>query len=301
MKKIILITIVVVLNIHNSFSQEVKKYIFIGHPYTFKLSEGLFDTRCVALDLPQNYDRIWLGGDVLAKSLKTKENVEAVDEVFNISAPGNHWTMGNHDAWGFNWEWYYEVCGRPTYYAHYQDDITTIVINTNINPSDCEQLDDQYRMIENVCDTISESLALIFLCHHDIFGGVPGFPSPASYSNIPKPFWNSNCFDPDHRWFVNSIYPMLKTVKDRGVEVICVMGDLGAFTKTFYILSSDDIHFMGCGLWNSAYSTPEQIEAAGKDKVLIFEHNVSERTLTVAFHDIDSLVAVNKTKKFIRR
>ncbi len=299
MKSYLLLLIISLFSFSNLFSQELRKYIFIGHPYTFNSDDGLFDIRCDKLDLPENYDGIWLGGDVLARSLMNRENVQAVDDVFNVSDPGNHWVMGNHDAWGFNWEWYYEICNRKTFHAYYESDITTIVVNTNITPIDCEKLDEQYRMIENVCDTISESLALIVMFHHGVWANVPGVPGPSTYSNVSKPFWNSNCFKPSQRWFSNSIYPMLKEVHERGVQVFCLMGDMGAFHKTFYAVSDDGIHFMGCGLWNSAYSNPEDIEAAGPDKVLIFEHNVSERSLEYGFYDIDSLVEVYETKDFV--
>ncbi|HXK80708.1 MAG TPA: hypothetical protein PLO05_00945 [Bacteroidales bacterium] len=294
MKKTIVVVLILICNI--SYTQEIRKYIFIGHPYNFKSYEGLFDLRCVDLELPKNYERIWLGGDVLAKSLKLKEHVEAVDVVFDISNPSNHWVMGNHDAWGFNWEWYYEICNRKTYHAHYEYDITTIVVNTNITPIDCEKLDDQYRMIKNVCDTISESLALIVMFHHGVWVNVPGLLSPSYYSNISKPYWNSNCFNLEQRWFSNSIYPMLKQVKERGVDVYCLMGDMGSFCKSFSGISDDGIHFLGCGLWNSAYYNQQDIDAAGKDMVLIFEHNVEERSLEFGFHDIDSLVNAYRSK-----
>ncbi len=299
MKKIMVFTILIILTFSSCslFSQEIRKYIFIGHPYRFGGVDSLFDARCFALELPENYDRIWLGGDVLAKSLMNKENVEAVDDVFNVSSPSNCWAMGNHDAWGFNWEWFYEICNKKTYDAHYEADITTIVVNTNITPIDCEKLDEQYRMIENVCDTITESLALIVIFHHGVWANVPGLASASTYSNVNKPYWNSNCFNPSERWFSNSVYPMLKSVKERGIQVFCLMGDMGAYHKTFYGISDDGIHFMGCGLWNSAYSNPEDIEAAGPDKVLIFEHNLDDRIIDFGFHDIDSLVNVYESKK----
>ncbi|MDD3860363.1 MAG: hypothetical protein PHW83_09215 [Bacteroidales bacterium] len=274
----------------SAFTQEIKKYIFIGHPYTFRNDEGLFDQRCIDLDLKNNFDRIWLGGDVLKHSMSCIEHVQQVDSVFDISNPANHWTLGNHDSWGFNWEYYNHICNRKSYYAYYADDITTLVLNTNITPIDCEKLDEQYWLIKNVCDTISESLALILIMHHNICINIPGLPPVDTLSNIPKLFWNSNCFDPGNRWFHNSIYPMLKSVKQRNIKVFCLIGDYGYNSKFADLISTDQIYFLGCGLWNTAYTTPEQIEIAGPDIVLIFEHNLTERTLNYSFHNIDTLV-----------
>jgi hypothetical protein len=167
-------------------------------------------------------------------------------------------------------------------------------MNTCIVPSDCEHLDKQFRMIENVCDTITGSSHLIVIMHHAIWDNVPGLPSPSQYSHTEFPYWNANCFYRENNSFTGAIYPLLVKVKNNGIEVICINGDMGANGKTFYKQSDDGIHFMGCGLDNSRYLDPYELSLQPKDRLLIFEHNLSERSLSWQFQDLDSLLQLQR-------
>jgi len=59
-----------------------------------------------------------------------------------------------------------ELSGKKTYYASHYKGVTYMVLNSTLTPYHCEQLNDQYRIIVNLCDTIQESSHLIFLVHH---------------------------------------------------------------------------------------------------------------------------------------
>ena len=253
-------------------------YIFLGHCYQYETAGDKVDYRVEQLDL-SSYDGVWLGGDVCSEAMLNYSTVQYIDSIFDLGNRETHWALGNHDARNGNWEWYREYCERDTYYTFSSHGITRIVMNTNIHSIDCENLNNQNSIIENVCDTILQSDYLVLLMHHGLWKNVPGLPIPGSYAMSDLEYWNSNCYDVNSN-FVNHIYPLLIEVKNRGIEVICIVGDMGAGPKTFDMFSDDSIHFMGCGLY---HNEPD-------DMVLILNKKGEE--LNYGFHNLDSLLNV---------
>lgn len=278
-----------IISVNNTFSQNqiheknILKYLFIGHTYRYGGTGAEVDERIEQLDLFE-YEGVWLGGDICSEASLNYSTIEYLDSLFGLSNPNTYWTFGNHDIRNGNLEWIHEFSGKETYYSHYQNGFTSIILNTNLIPTQCEQLNDQYYMIENVCDTIQQSSHLILLMHHGIWRGVPDLPPPGYYAHSDLIYWNSNCFSVNST-FVNSIYPMLLEVKSRGIEVICILGDMGASQKKFDMQSIDSISFLGCGLNNS----PD-------DNVLILEYETESKNLIYKFHNLDSLS--NKSNSF---
>jgi hypothetical protein len=261
-----------------SAAQTNLKYLFVGHCYQNGSMQYHVDYRLVELDKTP-YTGIWLGGDVSSEAMLDYSTMQYIDSLFNLGNPETHWTLGNHDARNGNWEWYEELTGRRTYYAYSSYGITRIVLNTNLVPTNCEDIEDEFNIISNVCDTIQESRYLILLMHHGLWRDVPGLPPPGTYAQSDLRYWNANC-DSVNTNFVQVIYPKLLEVKQRGIEVICVMGDMGAGPKKFQMDSDDGIHFLGCGLY---HNEPD-------NNVLIFNYDIETRHLDYGFHNLDSLL-----------
>lgn len=259
----------------------IKEYIFIGHSAQSG-SPNSIDYRAEALDF-EKYTGVWLGGDVCTTTLLKKSTTHYLDSLFNLGNPESHWTLGNHDWRIGNIEWYEEITGRPTYYAYSSNGLTRIIMNTNLVPTNCEMLDEQYEMISNVCDTITESSYLILIVHHGLWRGVPSIPAPINVGHSDLVYWNSNCYDVNST-FLNSIYPKLIEVKARGIEVYYLYGDMGAQRKKFNVISDDSIHFIGCGLHSNDPA----------DNVLIFTYDLDSKQLQTDFHNLDSLYQLTK-------
>jgi len=168
------------------------KYIFLGHCYEPVPPGNKVDSRVEEFDFT-NFTGIWLGGDVCIEAMVNYSTVLYIDSLFNLSNPETHWALGNHDAREGNWEWYREFTGRDTYYAYCSHGITRIIMNTNLVPTQCEMLNDEYTMISNVCDTISKSNHLILLMHHGLWRDVPDLPPPSTYAHSDLKYWNANC------------------------------------------------------------------------------------------------------------
>ena len=282
MNRTILYFLFVFLSIFNSLkSQDTLHYIFLGH--IKKPFAGIYvvDDRVAGIDY-NTYDRVWLGGDITGESSLDFETLEYIDDLFDISNPSNAWAFGNHDLRNFNDEWLHQITGRKTYYAHYENGITTIVLNLAIGPDDCEKLDNQFNMIKNVIDTIQKSTHLILLSHHNVWRNVPGLPSPGNYSHSDQKNWIGNCYN-EHGSFVDLIYPLLLQVKDKNITVINILGDAGSESKGKSMVSDDGIYFIASGI------DPLTQDINGPDKVLILDHIPETSELTWQFHNLDSL------------
>ena len=276
------------------FSQEYlsaqrHQYIFLGHTYEWHTGGAKVDHRLEELDF-SDYSRIWLGGDICSEASLNYSTLQYIDSLFDIGAPGNHWSLGNHDIRNGNVEWFEELTGRETYYAYHSLGVTTMVLNTCLTPYQCEDLEKQFTMIQNVCDTLAASSHLIALMHHAVWDSLPGLPWPGSYSHTEFPFWNASCKFLPNNTFRGQIYPLLVSVKDRGIHVICVSGDMGANAKKFEAESTDGIIFLGCGLNNSYYTDPVIREQQPRDQVLIFAHEPQSRSLSWTFVTLNSLL-----------
>jgi len=271
-------------------------YIFMGHTYQYHDNPGnKVDFRAEGLDYTR-FDGVWLGGDVCSEASLHHSTLQYIDSIFDLSQPTTHWALGNHDARNLNWEWIMALTGRETFYAQYNNGITVIVMNSNLVPADCESLDKQYRIIESVCDTIEHSSHLVVLVHHGMWNNVPGLPPPSTYAQSSLKYWNANCYFRENNSFVGAVYPLFVEVKNRGIDVICVLGDMGSNGKKFEMQSDDSIQFLGCGLYNTIYQDSLEFANAPKDQVLIFEHIPSENTLNFNFHSIDSIYQVHQGK-----
>jgi len=69
--------------------------------------------------------------------------------------------------------------------------------------------------------------------------------------------------------FYDDIYPLLINVKQRGIEVVCIAGDIGKKVSEFEYITGDGIYFLASGINGEN----------GNNKVLVFEYDDSSRKL----------------------
>ncbi|MBN2779326.1 MAG: hypothetical protein JXR36_16970 [Bacteroidales bacterium] len=292
--------VLIAIILHSTLSAQIRqeyKYLFSAHTY---MGENIIDSRLVELD-KSVYDNIWLGGDICSETLMNPSTVEYLQEHLKIQEPHNYFCFGNHDRRNGNLDTFISFTGKNSYYADNFNNITCIVLDTNLAPDDCENLNNQYNIICNVTDTIQQSSHLILLFHWGLWGGIPGLPSPATYCHSNLIYWNSNC-DSTNNNFAQIIYPKLVEVKNRGVEVICIMGDMGATYKKIDFRSDDDIIFLGCGLENIKHRWEEdQWWTYEKDLILELDHNIDNGEITWTYRDIDSLLFVQNGYTYLQK
>ena len=250
------------------YSNDTLTYIFLGHIYKWGSGGNKVDPRVENINFI-NFDGIWLGGDVCSESSLKYETLKYIDDLFDLGNKNTHWTLGNHDVRNGNIEWITELTQRPTYYASHNNGINIIVLNGNISPLDCENIDKQYQMIKNVCDTV-KSKHLILLVHHGIYKDIPGVIDPSEYGHSCLKNWVGNC-NADSTDYLHTIYPLITEVEKRGIEVKHIMGDVGTNSKSYYKTSDDGIEYFGSGI-NNSYNTHYNIPIDELDLLLVFKY-----------------------------
>ncbi len=220
------------------------------------------------------YDLRLLGGDLAYTTTTDYETIDSLDRIFDFSSPATLWALGNHDY--DDLDLVTEFTKRPAYYTHHQNEITYLVLDTQDSLSSF--VGEQLEMINNVADTISESEVLIVLTHKLIWLLDDG-ELEANIDSIPNgvPGACFYCLNPNN--FYDAVYPRLKEVKEKGIEVICLAGDLGRYTPTFEHETADGIHFLASGM---------ELDEPG-NTVLLFNYNSEKDELDWEFKLIEDL------------
>ena len=271
-------------------TEDTLRYIFLGHVYNYQSSPipHRLDPKIERLDYTK-YNRIWPGGDISSEASLDFSTMKYLDSVFDLASPRVQYAVGNHDIRNGNIQYYKRVTKRKSYNFFSENGVVSICINSQLNPSQCEDLNLQFNLIKNVCDTIQKSKHLVLLMHSCLFCGVPGLPNPGNYAHVDFQYWNANCQDASQT-FSSSIYPMLTAVRNRGVEVHVIMGDTGVNRKGFHQETPEAIHFYASGISNSKYIDALDLLEQPPDKVLVFEHEIKNQKMKWSFQNLDSLI-----------
>lgn len=275
-----LLLIIAIVFIHSSCKKDkvqdsdlIDKYIHISHTRSFNNDQ--MDSDIVKLPLV-DYGLVLLGGDLMELTSEEIAVMEYVDDVFDIQNPNTLWTLGNHDYSDLGL--ISEFTGRNNFYSYHKDGITYMILDSQMDNS--KILDEQLEFVDEILDTIAESSHLIILTHHLIWLDDKGHLSTIadSISNAPlSDCWY--CINPNN--FYEDIYPDLIRLEEKGIEVICIGGDIGFFVNSFEYLTEEGIDFLGSGI---SYSKQE------KNKVLEFVHDLSSRTLIWEYKKVKDLI-----------
>ncbi|MCH2230865.1 MAG: metallophosphoesterase [Crocinitomicaceae bacterium] len=240
----------------------IKDYIHISHTRMNNNS----DINSISKNINYlNYDLTLLGGDLAFETSADNTIMELIESTFRISSPKTLWSLGNHDY--TDTSLIKDYTNRKPFYSFFHNDITFLVLDTQ--QDNCSIIDEQLELFNNVVDTISNSSHLILLTHkllwmvdhpilHDQIPHVSnGHLEPYSHSLFPNNFYTT-------------IYPRLKELRSRNIEVLCLAGDLGLFTNKFEYKTADGIIYLASGLESGTIN----------EKYLILHHNISQRELS---------------------
>lgn len=214
-----------------------------------------------------------LGGDIANQTSLDVPIMNTWDEIFNFGSFQTLWALGNHDYTDLSLVSAYTQ--RDAFYTYHQNGITFLVLDTQDDFSNISN--EQLELVTSVLDTISESKYLI-LNHHKLIW-MYGHPELEPMINNVANGELGTCFyctNPNN--FYDDVYPLLVEAENRGVDVICVGGDLGFKVKAFEYFTSDGIQYLasGCNL-------------VGEDSVLIFDYFLDEKELDWSFRGLSEL------------
>ena len=245
-------------------------YMHIAHTRTN--SNPAMDSTVENLDYSK-FDMLWLGGDLAHLTSEDDHTMSHVDSIFDIGNKNTLWALGNHDY--SDLDKIEEFTNRAPYYTYHKNGITFLVLDTQDSLSSIVGW--QKELFDSVIDTIQESSHLVILHHKLIWM----YNNPSLESQIGS-VANGGfggcffCINPNN--FYTVIYPKLLEVKQRGIEVICIGGDIG-FKVNEFEYSQDGIHFLASGI-NSGFSN---------NKALLFHHDISNKLLTWEFELLTNL------------
>ncbi len=266
----------------------INSYIFMGHTYASNIA---VDERIESLNFDQ-YEQIWLGGDICAETTDDFGTLIYLDGIFDLGSANTHWTLGNHDVRNGNIDWIVDVTGKETFHVQYFNNVTLLVLNTNLNYGgivDCENVNAQYELIKDVCDTIQKSSHLIVLTHNVVWADIDDNMMVEDYANTVNSSVIFRC-SPDQN-FEEAVFPLFENVMRKEIQVIFIAGDFGQNATSYEFISDNGMIFLGSGI---ASDVPynEQFPTWGlPDKVLVFDHDTLNKDISWQFLDLDLLKA----------
>ncbi|HHS95635.1 MAG TPA: hypothetical protein ENJ45_03525 [Phaeodactylibacter sp.] len=274
-----------------------EQYLFIGHAYDWKAPAGnRVDPRIAALDLSK-FDMLWLGGDICSRTSERQSTLEYLDSLLHISSPTTLWAVGNHDLKNGTPHLIQQKTNRPLSYATHHKGITCLILNTNLGHPQltaidssllCQQLNRQYKTLQNVADTIRQSSYLILLHHHALLsdGIAKGTVDLKAQWHYVLPQLRFSCTP--NGSFEELAYPLLVDIQNKGIQVILVGGDIGQRAKKFAFQSNEGIWFLGSGINNSMDPryVPEYVTNQNPDSLLTFEYDLKNKKLTWYFWEL---------------
>ena len=242
---------------------EILEYLHIAHTRT--IANPNMDKIIESIDY-KKFDMLWLGGDLANSTSQDDETMSHVDSIFNLGDPNTLWALGNHDD--SNLARIQAYTNRLPYFSYNKNGITFIVLNTQ-DSLISNIIGEQKSFFESIVDTIQESSHLIVLHHQLIwmYGNSELEPQISSVSNVDMGTC-SYCINPNN--FYEDIYPKLLEVMQRGIEVICIGGDIGINSKEFEYLTAEGIHFLASGI----------VSGDSDNKGLLFYHDVTRKQLS---------------------
>jgi hypothetical protein len=211
---------------------------------------------------------VFLGGDLAYLTSADTQTIEYVNDIFSLGNPTTLWALGNHDYSNLDLVSHYT--NRPHFYTATLNNLTFIVLDTQDTLSDI--IGAQFNIIKEVTDTIQNSSHLILL-HHKLIWMCDQDTLEQMIDSISNVSIGNESWQLQPNNFYRDIYPLLLTVKQRGIAVLCIAGDMGFRSPVFEHTTEHGITFLGSGIDTSKPG----------NKAIVFEHNFTEGILTWSF------------------
>ena len=243
----------------------IKNYLHISHTRT--KTNPKMDSVIESINY-KKFDMLWLGGDLTYHTSFDDETMFHVDSIFDVGNVNTLWSIGNHDY--TNIDRIQSYTRRPLYYSYYKNRITFIILDTQDSLSNI--IGSQKEFFNSVVDTIQKSSYLIIL-HHKLIWMYDNPDLEPQISSVANGGFGNHFYSINPNNFYTDIYPKLLEVKERGVEVICIAGDIGVKVKEFEYLTDEGIYFLASGICADS----------SDNKGLLFYHNITDNQLDWEF------------------
>lgn len=280
-----------------------QRFLFIGHGYQWVEAGDRMDYRLELIDFEQ-YDQIWLGGDICAKTSRTPGALEYLDSIFDLASPTVHWSLGNHDLPETGADLHpSQFTHRKTYYYSEHDSLGVLVLNTNLfiwplskpgGPT-ASAMEEQTQLVRQL-GTHPPAISHLVVLHHRCLltnQMAGGDLKMDTIFNDYKPMLKGR-MEEEESTFENTFWPYFQQLQKAGIQVVFVGGDLGMQAKQFAYQTEEGVWFLGAGINNTVpeWHRPDYLRCFAPDQVLEFSYAPKTKTLTWEFIELNELVGV---------
>jgi len=278
MKPVIIFVMIVISGI-DLFPQNdsVLKFIFVPHPRSEDQVNQSIYQGIAKIDFTK-YDMIMLGGDLTYSTSKDSATLAYCDNLFNLGSPNTLWSLGNHDVQSGHRALIKEFTGRESFYSYERNGVTFIVLDTELDADGFSNTfikDDQLQMVKNVCDSIAEPGFLILLHHRFMWMINNEYFKTKLTDSIAA---SSRSMDTTN--FYSDIYPLLRQVKNKGIQVLVFGGDKSKINVEYS--PEDSITFYAARM---ADDLPDSM-----NNVIILNYNLQNKEITCNFVSLEEMI-----------
>jgi hypothetical protein len=253
MKSIIVSTAlaVVLLLSLDSFSQDTTfKFIFVPHVRSEDAVNQTVNPGIAKIDFSK-YSLKMLGGDLAQQTSKSRTTMKYEDSLFDIKNPNTLWSIGNHDIESGDSNLIKEFTGRQLYYSYYRDGITFLVLNTEANAEAFNRTfikGPQLDTVKAVCARITSAETKFLIVLHSRYMWMINNPY---FTQKMKDSIAASSKSMDTTNFYSDIYPLLKQVRAKGIQVLVFGGDKSQINVTYTYNQADSIKFFAARMENT--------------------------------------------------
>ncbi len=250
-------------------------YLHIAHTRSYSEAKDKLMPEVEEIDF-KAYDVLMLGGDLVFESTGKRETLEHLDSIFDLSNWNTLWTLGNHD-YHHHPEWISEVTGRPKIYNFEKNGIKYLVLDSQ--EDNCNTAGRQLKLFGETLLDLNPDISHLIVLHHKLLWMLDNGPMQEQVNAVSNGGTGGcfHCILPNN--FYEVVYPELVEIQKKGIQVICIAGDIGAKVSEFEFQSPEGIYFLASGLK----------DGAKENKALVFEHDIRNGKLEWRFEDIDKL------------
>ncbi len=212
---------------------------FIGHPRMSNIGE--INPQLLNVNWKEKGPLV-LGGDLDKETAINIDVLNSYDDVLEFSDPNTILSLGNHDYANLeDWE---TLTGRKTFYTTTLDKTVFFISD---NQSDKGSLKgEQLELFDAVMDSISDSNTFIFLSHKLLW--LSGNAALTEDLNMIPNGGAGDCWHcTNENNFYQVVYPKLVELKNKGIQVICLAGDVGKRVSFYERQTEDNIYFLANG------------------------------------------------------
>ena len=258
-------------------SDSVLTFIFVPHPRSEDQARQSVYSGITRIDFTK-YNVTMLGGDITYSTSKDSATLAYCNNLFDLDSPNTLWSFGNHDVQSGHRDLIKKFTGRESFYSYARDGVTFIVLDTELDANSFSSTfikGDQLQMVRNVCDSITESRFLILL-HHRFLWMINNEDFKATLTDSIAA--SSRSMDTTN--FYSDIYPLLRKVKSKGIQVLVFGGDKSKINVVYS--PEDSIIFYAARL---ADDLPDSI-----NNVIVLNYDLQKREITCNFIPLSDMV-----------